>query len=391
METSSRNRTFLVLLVVVIPLSLSACRKASAIQAADSSQQRGEVDDEKEKKEPASARALPVRVVRRGGSRLDWCAGTNLLAFDVLGKDGYFDVHTMKPDGAEDRCVSCDVPGLPRRHVGQPAWHPSCRYLVVQAEKQEHIKIRFSPALRPGAGVLNDLWLIDLEKEEAHPLYQVKDERGQGTLHSHFSDDGRKLSWSEMLDKGGFKKGKELGYWKLMTADFDMVGGKPALSNLRSFTPGGDGFYENHGFSPDGEKLSYSSTTDSKRFINNIYVLDLASGRATQLTDSGYNEHAIFSPDGKRIVWISTTGNKGGTDYWLMNADGSGKRRLTFFNQKGHPHYAGRRVVVADFAWSPDGKSIAGYYRAGGAIESLEDEVQIVTVDLADELGSPAK
>jgi Tol biopolymer transport system component len=263
---------------------------------------------------------------------------------------------------------------------------------VVQAEKQEHMKIRFSHALTPGAGVLNDLWLIDLQDNRASLLREVKDERGTGTLHPHFSEDGRKLSWSEMEDKAGFKKGKELGYWKLMVADFSLEKGSPRLDNVRAFTPGGHGFYENHGFSPGGKKLLYTNNSESKRFGNNIYVLDLGTEKATRLTDGDYNEHAIFSPDGKRIVWISTTGNdKGGTDYWIMNADGSEKRRLTFFNQKGHPHYAGRRVVVADFAWSPDGKSFAGYYRAGGAIESVKDEIQIVTVDLTPDIPAEAR
>jgi hypothetical protein len=334
-------------------------------------------------REPRREGEARVKTLRPGGGRLDWCHKNDLIAFDALGEDEYFDVYTMKSDGSGYTCLSCGIKGLPERHVGQPAWHPSCRYLVVQAEKQEHIKIRFSHALTPGAGVLNDLWFIDVEDRAGVPLRQVADERGSGTLHPHFSEDGTKLSWSEMEDKGGFKKGKELGYWKLMVADFHLDKGKPRLENVRELTPGGKGFYENHGFSPDGKNLIYTSNTESKRFGNDIYIMDLESRKATRLTDSDYNEHAIFSPDGKRIVWISTTGNeKGGTDYWIMNADGSGKRRLTYFNQKGHPQYAGRRVVVADFAWSPDGKSFAGYYRAGGAIESVKDEIQIVGVDL---------
>jgi hypothetical protein len=359
-------------------LALSGCARASAQK------------EQTERKEPREREPHPegeprVRTLRPGGGRLDWCHKSGLIAFDALGKDEYFDIHTMKADGSGDTCLSCGIKGLPERHVGQPAWHPSCRYLVVQAEKQEHIKIRFSHALTPGAGILNDLWLIDVENRSASPLRQVADDRGTGTLHPHFSEDGAKLSWSEMEDKGGFKKGKELGYWKLMVADFLLEKGKPRLENVREFTPGGKGFYENHGFSPDGKKLIYTSNTEAKRFANNIYVMDLENGKTIRLTDGDYNEHAIFSPDGKRIVWISSTGNeKGGTDYWIMNADGSGKRRVTFFNQKGHPMYAGRRVVVADSAWSPDGKSFVGYYRAGGAIESVKDEIQIVSVDLPD-------
>ena len=40
-------------------------------------------------------------------------------------------------------CVTCGHPDLPGRHTGQPAWHPSGRWLVVQAEKRRHAKVRF--------------------------------------------------------------------------------------------------------------------------------------------------------------------------------------------------------------------------------------------------------
>ncbi len=291
---------------------------------------------------------------------------------------------------SDDHCVSCGFPGLPNRHVGQPAWDPTGRYLVVQAEKQEHVKIRFAFVLNPGAGVLNDLWLLDLEKKQSYPLRVVKDEAGQGTLHPHFSEDGKKLSWSEMYDKAGFKKGKELGYWKLMVADFVFAGGKPHLENIRSFTPGGDGFHENHGFSPDGTKLIYTSNAESKRFSNDIFVMDLATGRETRLTDGGHNEHAIFSPDGKHIVWMSNKDNGNhGTDYWIMNADGSGKKRITFFNQKGNPEYVGERMIVADLTWSPDGKSIAAYCRVGKGMVPSKADSKIISVDVAQDVLSP--
>jgi len=47
------------------------------------------------------------------------------------------------------------------------------------------------------------------------------------------------------------------------------------------------------------------------------------------------------------------------TELWLMKSDGSNKRRLTHFNEPGYPEYmGGRRCIVSDSAWSPDGKRI---------------------------------
>jgi Tol biopolymer transport system component len=48
------------------------------------------------------------------------------------------------------------------------------------------------------------------------------------------------------------------------------------------------------------------------------------------------------------------------TELWIMDADGSNKQQLTYFNEPGHPEYMnGKRCVVADSIWSPDGKKIA--------------------------------
>lgn len=42
-----------------------------------------------------------------------------------------------------------------------------------------------------------------------------------------------------------------------------------------------------------------------------------------------------------------------------MDVDGSNKLRLTYFNEKDHPHYIGRRAIVSNSKWSPDGEKIA--------------------------------
>jgi Tol biopolymer transport system component len=334
---------------------------------------------------PAPAPDLVSRIttLRQGGARLDWLG--NRIAFDMRGPDGHWAVYTMRADGGDVRCVSCEVPALPKRNVGQPAWHPSGRFMVVQAEKEKHTRIRMGRVVTPGAGVLNDLWLIDVDGRNATLLRDVGDTRGDGTLHAHFSKDGNRLSWTEMQEPGGIRKGKEMGYWALMTADFRTTGGKPRLENVRSYTPGGNAFYENHGFSPDGSQILFSSNYQArKRFEGHIYLMDLATQRVTRLTTQDYNEHGSFSPDGSTIAWISTTGNRNnGTDYWLMNRDGSNKRRLTWFNSPGHGQYTGKKVVVADLSWRPDGGAIAAYYREGGpALETSNSELKIILIEL---------
>ena len=111
----------------------------------------------------------------------------------------------------------------------------------------------------------------------------------------------------------------------------------------------------------------------------NIFRADIAGGTAVALTDSGYNEHGIVSPDGSKIVWMSSADVRGGTELWLMDADGTDKERLTCLTVAGHPHFVARNAIAADSSWSPDRDRIAVKVQAGG----IED-VRVMMVDLAE-------
>jgi Tol biopolymer transport system component len=174
-----------------------------------------------------------------------------------------------------------------------------------------------------------------------------------------------------------------------MVGEFRTSGGRPSLANVRGFTPAAPGFYENHGFSPDGSRLVFSSNFESKLLENHIYVMDLRTQKLTRLTTEGWNEHANYSPNGRLIAYMSNAGSRGGgADYWIMNSDGSNKRRLTYFNARGDgvfAQYEGRRVMVADMAWRPDGTAIAGYYGGKVLMESAAKPSKILLIELRPE------
>jgi Tol biopolymer transport system component len=316
-----------------------------------------------------AAAARPVSRVRRvtrvrdHDGRVDWSRRLDRVAFDMKGKDGVYDVYTMRPDGTDVNCVTCDVGrGAPAGHNGNPAWHPSGDWIVFQAERRQGSP-RSGVAETPGIGKNNELWLASPDGRRFHRLAWPGSEQSKGVLHPHFSADGRRLSWTEMVGEAKFlRKGGLFGYWKLRVADFAMAGGAPRLTNVREFQPGGPAFYENHGFSPDGTKLVYTSNADHQKtraVRADIYVLDLRTGRAARLTSEGYNEHAGFTASGRKIIWMSSMDReKRGTDYWIMDADGSNKTRLTCFREPTCPEYDRGRVVAADWTESPDGTKI---------------------------------
>ena len=57
-----------------------------------------------------------------------------------------------------------------------------------------------------------------------------------------------------------------------------------------------------------------------------IWIYNIAQNLHTRLTDDGGN-YPAWSPDGSRIVYTRSQQGDGGL--WIMNADGTGKRRLT--------------------------------------------------------------
>ncbi len=88
-----------------------------------------------------------------------------------------------------------------------------------------------------------------------------------------------------------------------------------------------------------------------------LHVLDLATGRFSQLTSGDYTEsEPAWSPDGRRIVFVSNREQEPDasykTDLWLVAADnadrGASLVRLTNDER-----------VKSDPAWSPDGQWIA--------------------------------
>jgi Tol biopolymer transport system component len=331
--------------------------------------------------------AVRITTVKEQGGRLDWSARRNLIAFDKLGRDDFFDIYTMTPDGGQETCLTCDKPQLPNKMIGNPSWHPSGDYIVFQAQNSYRgfgkITNYFA---NPGAGINNDVWIMDAAGSRFWQLTKVQPRVG-GVLHPHFSPDGTRLLWAQRVATRGLSAGE----WSLRVADFVVVDGVPGIRNEQTLQPGKQHrLYESHGFSADGRWIIFSGNLEPKQseIHGDIYIFNLATGELKNLTNSmeEWDEHAHFSPDGRTIIWMSSKdqpyklrADDLKTDYWLMNADGSNKRRLTYFNQPGHPHFIKEGVAAADGAWSADGSRFFAYLivdvRRGG---------KIVMIDLGD-------
>lgn len=91
-------------------------------------------------------------------------------------------------------------------------------------------------------------------------------------------------------------------------------------------------------WAPDGRRIAFVSQRPRSQTVRrfNIYLVNPNGGAVRRLTDSRWSDSPVWSPDGSRIAFIRRfphpPGNQVGSttpEIFVMNADGSGERRLT--------------------------------------------------------------
>ena len=356
--------TPLILLIVVLLIVIVLIRQIGRVRpgSGEPPLNGGESPSDTENNNPDTGQNIPIpaiQVIKDEGGRVDWSAANNQIVFDAPGADGYSDVYVMKDNGSGKRCITCNKEELPGKHMGNPAWHSSGKYIVFMAEKLRHSGS--SELAKPGRGAYNDLWLADAEGNNFWRLTNLPVPPATGVLHPHFSNDGTMLLWAERLENGGL-----WGVWALKVADFGIINGRPELSDIKTYQPGtAHRFYESHGFTPDDKNILFAANMEEQSETGfDIYKMNLATGKFVNLTDTPnvWDEHGQISPDGNKIVWVSSQDLKvPELDMWIMNADGSNKRRLTYFEDATAEKLYGFSGAIADSSWSPDGKKLVAF------------------------------
>ncbi|MBE0433725.1 PD40 domain-containing protein [candidate division WOR-3 bacterium] len=132
---------------------------------------------------------------------------------------------------------------------------------------------------------------------------------------------GREPSWNPNCNKIAYTgRSAEPGHHEYDIWIVDITGGDTlCLTNTGGRSPV---------FSPDGSHIVYSSNCGSEGI--NIYVIDTSGLNEVQLTDVGWAIDPSWSPDGSQIVFSQWDEKANATSLWVMNSDGSRKRRITW-------------------------------------------------------------
>jgi eukaryotic-like serine/threonine-protein kinase len=113
--------------------------------------------------------------------------------------------------------------------------------------------------------------------------------------------------------------------------------------------------YTGIAFSPDGEYVYYS-TRDPRGPLGVLYQVPVLGGAPRHVLDD-VDTNVTFSPDGNRMAFIRGYPSEGSSSVVVVNADGTGERRLaTLKRPKLFPIDPTERVGPS---WSPDGRWIA--------------------------------
>lgn len=334
------------------------------------------------------------RLLTDNGGTLDWCRAKNIIAFDREVAPGKREIFTIRPDGSNETCITCGMPDLPEGVRGQPAWHPSCEFMAVQAQGP-HFKGSSYEYL--SWGFHHDIWLLARDGSWAQKI--VSSTLGGAVLAPQFSDDGLMLVWGERQVTGrrvAQSRDPRMQTpaaenpwdgWSLAVADVvPRPGSRVGLANRRTFFQRREGFVEPSAVA--GARIWFARSltglpfTDQVRNVNadgrEAITVDLGSGswEAQAVPSPGHNLIALSSSYGFNWHYPPDLGDTLQTELWVVDKAGT-PFQLTRYNS-GLVH--GERALAVDHAWGPGGRQIASYSVVAG-IGKPRHEIRILTLD----------
>jgi hypothetical protein len=313
----------------------------------------------------ATAQQSSITLWKEGAIGALWNARTATVAYGKPDAKGNYKIYISDSLGNNEKQITFPS-WLAERHQFPQEWDVTGQYLFCYVEKNEYAKEkghkRKAADAIPGYGAYTDLWLLKRDGSRAWQLTNLPNNYSSGIIHGAISKRGKLFAWTERIGVPNmFKQGQGAGSYVFKVADFtfDSI---PTLSNIRSFQPGGvvaSGELES--ISSDDSCLAFYSTFEKNNlFSTPIYTLNIYTGKIKKLATESFNQCPTYTPDGKSMVYM--TGHQAdmfpfqvkGADWWIMNADGTNKRRLTFMNKRNHPQSVNRYRLAGTVSFIND-------------------------------------
>jgi Tol biopolymer transport system component len=207
-------------------------------------------------------------------------------------------------EGHSLRQVTVDVP-----QENYPTWSPDGRYIAFS--RPEVYESTFP-----------DIYVINVEDRTERAL-------------THDSATESNLAWSP--------DGTQIAYVSTESASNQIKIIDAQTGELRLEVNELSGNFDDLAWSPDSTRLIFTAS----RNFPIIYVVEIATNRIFDLTSADQNNYLpTWSPDNQSVAFVS--GRDFNNEIYVMDADGSNERRLTF-----------NRASDMYPAWSPDGSRIA--------------------------------
>lgn len=273
-----------------------------------------------------------------------WNGTTHTVVYNKKDKEGYYKMFIS--DSAGNNETPLIYPGWKtNRQQWAEEWYPSGKYIFCYIEKAEYAKEkkhRRKPVdAVPGYGGYTDLWLISRDGKQAWQLTDLPNNYNHGIIHSAISPDGTLFGWSERIKAPKYMNmNMAAGAYVFRIANF-VFDSTPHFENIRTFQPGGKlALNELESISNDKKTIAFYSSFESKNIFNTpIYTLNILTGEIKKLTNKSFAQAPTFTLSGNKIVYM--TGYEcdifpfqiQGSDWWIMNTDGSDKKRLTYMNK----------------------------------------------------------
>ncbi len=196
------------------------------------------------------------------------------------------------------------------RHIEAPNWSPDGTYLIVNSQ-----------------GLLYQLPL------QSPKLQEIPTDFAKQCNNDHgISPDGKWLAVSH--NDTGSRRGSTISI-------VPITGGTPKV--ITALTPS---YW--HGWSPDGQRLTYCAERNGNF---DVFTISVNGGAEKRLTDNpGLDDGPEYSPDGQYIYFNSY--RNGGMHIWRMKPDGSGQEQVTSGTSSdwfAHPSPDGQWLVYISY------------------------------------------